>query len=270
MRFSERMNLVHVSDVMQKNDMNDDLRISLWNYFYLLSTKDYGEAFGNSLVTFLCITLYKEPVDELNHYSPYGFIKRKILNDNWNVVYDMLEVCYEFIKGDINWGSISRDDFAEVCNSIFEKENSAYRFVNGKITPITDENEIKSIEDSINEAPLTGIKAHFVTALSLLSDREHPDYRNSIKESISAVEAICRQITGESTLDRAMPKLKAKNIQIPSMLEEGIKKMYYFTNDKNGIRHALMDDSTALNYEEAKYMLVVCSAFVNYLIAKQA
>ena len=270
MLFSQRMKLVDISDVMQKDDMNDDLRTSLWNYFYWFSKRDYNDELGKKLRDYLGVSLYKIRIDELERHNSYNFFKEKILDDCWYQVYDMLEETYEFIKDSEEWYSISNEDFAEVCNSIFEKENSAYRFVNGKITPITDENEIKSIEDAINEAPLTGIKAHFVTALSLLSDREHPDYRNSIKESISAVEAICRQITGESTLDRAMPKLNAKNIQIPSMLEEGIKKMYYFTNDKNGIRHALMDDSTALNYEEAKYMLVVCSAFINYLMSKQA
>jgi hypothetical protein len=29
-----------------------------------------------------------------------------------------------------------------------------------------------------------------------MTDREQPDYRNSIKESISAIESLCRKITG--------------------------------------------------------------------------
>ena len=34
-----------------------------------------------------------------------------------------------------------------------------------------------------------------------LADRKQPDYRNSIKESISAVEAICALITGQERAD---------------------------------------------------------------------
>lgn len=270
MLFSQRMKLVDVSDVMQKDDMNDDLRTSLWNYFYWFSKRDYNDELGKKLRDYLGVSLYKIRIDELERHNSYNFFKEKILDDCWYQVYDMLEETYEFIKDSEEWYSISNEDFAEVCNSIFEKENSAYRFVNGKITPITDENELKSIEEAINDAPHKGVKEHLTTALSLLSDREHPDYRNSIKESISAVEAICRQITKESTLDKALPKLKIKGIQIPSILEDGMKKMYYFTNDKNGIRHALMDEETETNFEEAKYMLVVCSAFINYLMSKQA
>jgi hypothetical protein len=45
--------------------------------------------------------------------------------------------------------------------------------------------------------------------------------------------------------------------------------MYGYTSDAQGIRHALMDEPN-LSFEDAKFMLVSCSAFVNYLIAKAA
>lgn len=269
MLFSQRMKLVDVSDVIQKDYMSTDLRTSLWNYFYGIQENDYDYEFGKQLRNYLCVNLYKVCVDDFDRINPYDIIKSRIMQDEWYSVYDMLEISYKFTKSNTRWDAVLGEDFAEICNLIFESENSAYRFINGEITPITDENEIKSIEEAINDAPHKGVKEHLTTALSLLSDREHPDYRNSIKESISAVEAICRQITKESTLDKALPKLKIKGIQIPSILEDGMKKMYYFTNDKNGIRHALMDEGVETNFEEAKYMLVVCSAFINYLMAKQ-
>jgi hypothetical protein len=34
--------------------------------------------------------------------------------------------------------------------------------------------------------------------LQKLADRENPDYRNSIKESISAVESAAQEITGDT------------------------------------------------------------------------
>jgi hypothetical protein len=45
--------------------------------------------------------------------------------------------------------------------------------------------------------------------------------------------------------------------------------MYGYTSDAEGIRHALMDEPT-LESEDAKFMLVSCSAFVNYLRSKAA
>ena len=44
---------------------------------------------------------------------------------------------------------------------------------------------------------------------------------------------------------------------------------YGYTNDKTtGIRHALMDDTNAPTADEAKFMLVSCSAYINYITKK--
>lgn len=47
------------------------------------------------------------------------------------------------------------------------------------------------------------------------------------------------------------------------------KKRYGWTSDTPGIRHALMTEPD-LHVEDAKFMLVACSAFINYVIAKAA
>lgn len=52
-------------------------------------------------------------------------------------------------------------------------------------------------------------------------------------------------------------------------METAFSKMYAYTGDAEGIRHALMEE-TNLGFEDAKFMLVSCSAFVNYLKAKAA
>ena len=43
--------------------------------------------------------------------------------------------------------------------------------------------------------------------------------------------------------------------------------MWTYTSDEHGIRHALLEESD-LTFEDAKFMLVSCCAFVNYLKAK--
>ncbi len=112
---------------------------------------------------------------------------------------------------------------------------------------------------------------HMQTALKHLSAaQKEPDYRNSIKESISAVEACCREITGKHKLDDALNNLQAKGIKINGEMKKGFEKLYYYTNDaKSGIRHALMVDENKPTKDEAVYMMVVCSAFINYLNSKR-
>jgi len=51
------------------------------------------------------------------------------------------------------------------------------------------------------------------------------------------------------------------------MLFRNYSKLYGYTSDSDGIRHALLKENK-LNFEDAKFMLVSCSAFVNYLTIK--
>ena len=135
--------------------------------------------------------------------------------------------------------------FADTLNKEFERLHYGYRIVSNKIAPITSETEIEAVEKALSESK-DNIKVHLSEALKLFSDKEHPDYRNSIKESISAVEVLCRELTGESTLGNALKKLENRGIAIQS---------------------SLMDDDATYHpsYNEAYFMLVSCSAFINYL-----
>lgn len=58
---------------------------------------------------------------------------------------------------------------------------------------------------------------------------------------------------------------------MPKMLKVAFDKLYAYTNQPDtGIRHALMDDEGKYtpSREEALFMLVSCSSFLNYLNAK--
>lgn len=80
-----------------------------------------------------------------------------------------------------------------------------------------------------------GAETHLSAALSLLADRTSPDYRNSIKESISAVEAVASVIsrTPNATLGDALKTLK-HSIEIHPALEGAFSKMYGYTSNSEG------------------------------------
>lgn len=104
--------------------------------------------------------------------------------------------------------------------------------------------------------------------MRLLSNRENPDYKNSIKESISAVESICIIIAGKgATLGDALKTLGNKH-NLNNQLKAAFEKLYSYTNSEGGIRHAEGMFESEVTFEEAKFMLVSCCAFVNYLIAE--
>lgn len=152
-------------------------------------------------------------------------------------------------------------------NTRFQTLGFAYRIVNNQIVEVTSEEEIKEIENAL--MVIKPVAKHLSSSMALLSQRPNPDYRNSIKESISAVEYICREITGKTTLGEALKELDKKGLRLSNMLKTAFEKLYVYTNDRaTGIRHALMDEKDAPGFDEAKFMLVACSAFVNYINAK--
>lgn len=158
-------------------------------------------------------------------------------------------------------------ELIQYLNWSFKKENVGYRVIGKEITPITTPIEIDSINEAL-QTPYQSITTLFDTALSLLSSKTNPDYRNSIKESISAVEAICKLISGKSngTLGKALKTIGNKH-PIPPALQEGLSKIYGYTSASGGIRHALIKNDTTPTFADAQFMLVSCSAFVNYLVA---
>ena len=159
------------------------------------------------------------------------------------------------------------DVFIMSMNKEFERLHFAYRLVGNQIVEITSDEEIKAIENAL-ENKHDSVKKHLQTALELLSTRPIGDYRNSIKESISAVEAITREITGENSIN--FKKMEEVGVIVPTVLRKAFEKLYGYTNDgTTGIRHALMDDRNAPTADEAIFMLVSCSAFINYLTKKK-
>jgi hypothetical protein len=138
--------------------------------------------------------------------------------------------------------------------------------VDGLITKITDEQEVAEIELALEKAR-GPVRTHLRRALELLSDRETPDYRNSIKESISAIESLVAIALGQKgTLGQLIKKLEDEMGLHPA-LRAAFSNLYGYTSDESGIRHAILE-STTVDFEDAKFFLVVCSAFANFVTAK--
>ena len=163
-------------------------------------------------------------------------------------------------------------DFESNLNHEFDRLDYGYRVVSHCIMDISSDEEKSAIDDAIENSK-DNVRKHLQSAIAHYASRPTPDVRNSIKESISAVEAVCRELTGENTLGKALKHLEDNGVVIHKMLKEGFTKFYVYTNDEDsGIRHALMDDDGTYvpSKDEAYYMLVTCSAFVNYLRRKVA
>lgn len=273
MRFSERIGKRKPKIAIQLDSMDNDLRNSLWNIICMFITKPIQREHWITqtryygFVESIWFNHFKETMDSIPHDTTrlISELKHRFLKWDYLEIYDF----FDFIAGEDPPFDI--EEFIDTVNIILKRELSGYRFINQNLAPITDETEIAEIENAIynsHERNLNGVKIHLSMALEKLSDKKNPDYRNSIKESISAVESICQIISckPKAELGKALKLLKTK-IPIHSALEQGFIKLYGYTSDSDGIRHSLMDVPN-LDQEDALYMLVSCSAFINYLVAK--
>lgn len=275
--FSERKGIKHFSDIVQINSLNERTRNKLYT-----ATQKILDAFENNsyqyeidLQDYVIEYIYEEIFSKTNRDIPKwggNYDYDRIFGDLYMIFkeYDYIDV-FSFIEGIIK--ALERIDgitynshkyksiYIELISKIFRIENVNYRIIRDQITDIVDEQQINSIEETLNN-PYKEVAVHYAKAIELLYSVK--DFDNSIKESISSVESLCQIITGnnKATLGDALKLLKDK---IHPALKSAFEKLYGYTSDANGIRHANGLGEGNSTFEEAKYMLISCSAFVNYL-----
>jgi hypothetical protein len=263
-----------VKTTLQVESMDQSLRNRLWNNFtiYLIHIRR-NQKNDTDLVKVIRVFLremwdnyFKVPLDSVSllYSNVRNIIRQHFFKCEWNEVYDLMEYFAEHYPD-----QETTQHFIESCNKILEEELAGYRFIGNKIAPIISAEEIGEIEEALT-TPFTAVTTHLKTALDLFSDREAPEYRNSIKESISAVESICNLITGttHATLGQCIKRVEDQ-IGIHPALKAAFSALYGYTSSAEGIRHALLEEAT-LESEDAKFMLVSCSAFINYLKLKSS
>ena len=283
--YSEEFDIVSFDEEMQLEELSDRTRVIISNKLYILLSTLFEKYSGEYInCSFECNSsdeFCKELLSEVfakrnNIKKGYSFdweevfekyIHNVVENAVYNEVLDLMWYICEWINNNFPIVANQRAHY-DLFNMVFEKENVGYRFVNGRIVQITDKNEIDVIEKVAN-SDFEGCRQHINNAVAFLADREKKDYKNCVKESISAVESICKVIIGKdnTTLGEALKVLESKR-GLKGPLKSAFEKLYSYTNDKGGIRHAEGLFVSNVSFEEAKFMLVSCSAFVNYLVSE--
>ena len=290
--FSQRKGIRPTAKALQRESIDDDLRNSLWSGLEIalwsrwsdirscdvrniasVVSSTLGDPSPDSqsvefVVKLIWLQYLKRPLDTMPAFDPddpqsaYNIIRSHFFEGEWWQAYDLIEFLIKTVPE--QW----REQLKQLLNSCMQAENSAYRIVDDEVVEITNEHEIEAIESALDKG-IKATRSHLSRALDLLSDRKDPDYRNSIKESVSAVEAACRVLTGmpKAILGDCIKVIKKKG-NIHLAFEQALLKLYGYTNDEGGIRHALTEDGVVPEYSDAKFMLVACSAFVNFIWTK--
>lgn len=285
--FSHRHNLIQVPAIVMKDGINQEVVNAIGSCYDVLCQRlneTYNKYYRTQRSFFLQRDIERElwvhfanrRLSDFMQGSHYRVITNELLSYGkltWNRVLDLVEyICKWISVNSENYLDLGETlkEFEASINYEFDRLNYGYRIINHCVTDITSEDEMTTVDEAIANSK-DNVRSHLESAIKHYSARPNPDVRNSIKESISAVEAVCRELTGENTLGKALKHLEDNGVVIHRMLKEGFTKFYVYTNDEDsGIRHALMDDEGTYtpSKDEAYYMLVTCCAFINYLRRK--
>ena len=263
--FAERQGYVKPIDALVVGCMPKEVINALCNCLHRLKEEDDSRYNG---IRMYCWTDFLN--ERLSMYDEYNDCLIKYLENKrveWFHKLNLIEFCIKALNGISHGEETCR--FVEDINYEFERLHYGYRIINNLVTPITENGEIECIEEAIDDAK-DNIKEHLNRALIHLSDRANSDYRNSVKESLSAVEAFCYNYTKKVTLTDSLKILDKKGV-LHNQLKDAFESLYYYSSAKNtGSRHgwAIEDNTFVPTYYEAKFMLVACSAFINYLKGK--
>lgn len=271
--FSQAQGYEPLPQQLQPRELSHKARISFWNAFY----EEFIYAENTRLVQVIFhahIHHFDGAMDEFPvvHYLPdsdyeeyCALYKTHFLEGTFNEVFDTLLFlmrhtrCPKEFKTSI--GVIFRD-----CHLAYVLDLTDVP----TIYPATTPEEGKSIIDAVqelNDHGLNGARQHLSEATTLINQGH---WANSIKESISAVESVAREIApGTRNLGSALNQLGHRGMFEQHHLRNGLEKLYEYTNEEGGIRHArLNEEASNVGQDEAVFMLGACASFASYLWRK--
>jgi AbiJ N-terminal domain 4 len=224
-KFSDRVGATRKRSQLQIAVMDSALRNALWNWLCWALEKETrsGDTWGEeywfrAAKGGLWDEVFHLPEDEVKTYGIHAFVKNQFISSELFDVYNLIEWVFPRVnhfRGQYD----RRSDVVKELNGYLEREMSGYRAIGTQIVPITSPSEIAAIEEASRaKSGFAGVAEHIDSALTLLGKKPEPDYRNSIKESVSAVEAVAKLLTGEKSggIDKAIAILERKGALHPS------------------------------------------------------
>lgn len=208
------------------------------------------------------------------------FLQITFCNEKFNILLDYLEIMMNelaiMIHKDEDFADMEKEysmsDFVNGVSDLFIKHYSAYwldisqypyQFY-PRVSKEQGEATQQAIE-TVRQGRMDGASTHLRQAAEHINMGQYAD---SVADSIRAVESVARIIDPASskTLGPALDSLERAGLLKHNALKEGFKKIYGYTSDEEGIRHALLDQSKAdVSLDEAVFMFGACASFAAYL-----
>ena len=252
-------------------EASPELRTALWNVLHKPAFPNEDEhrerALAHARALWNHLGWRTDQVPQLPHQMRES-LATEWFSCRWHEFFDLIEFTARTLATSV---SPVRQQWFEMLNRILESKGCAYRFVAERIVPLTNSTEATEVMRGA-ESAIPDVCVHIREAAKLLPPNAGANPRNSIRESIAAVEAALRHLNGNpsATLSEGLAVFEDKHGPFHPSLRQGLAMLYAYTADESGVRHALSEESGGVSGDDARFMLVTCSAFTNYLVTLSA
>ena len=273
--FSQANGYEELPQPLKLEEISSGARARLWSLLYAFVGREsritrtgYRRVAGSwrAILCFLHVEHYGRALDEFDDYLDkfVKIYKSTFMRIRFNQLFDLLLAIMRH--------PACPEEFIWKIADLFKESRLAYVVDVGPpptIYPAATREEGEAILQATAElgaAGLAGAVNHLRRAADCISQGDSP---GAVRESIHAVESTARSFDPKAkTLDPALRSLE-EAVGLHPALKQAFSKLYGFTSDEQGIRHALIDSPQAdVGQDEAVFMLGACASFSSYLARK--
>ncbi|MEJ6554041.1 hypothetical protein PQI51_03260 [Microbacterium esteraromaticum] len=261
--FGQRIGRRPIRDVVQTDSVDDSTRVAFWNVIHnamrgLLKSEHPKSV---ALMKSIWAKGLELPIDEYSWNMCELRIKDRLLKGDWVEALEMVEGFGNVTETHL--GDAFSDEYRRIANDILAQGLIGYRFIGSELALVDDAQSAEEIETAI-AAGSSVARGHLERAVSLLADRQNPQYAKVAGEAILAVEATVHELTGKKTLGDGLKEMGKRGLPVHAAVVKAWSAMYGYASGAGGMRHANIGGEE-VDAAMAVYLLVTCSAFVNLL-----
>lgn len=162
--------------------------------------------------------------------------------------------------------------FTDELNQILFEENLDYKFENGifeRRGRLQTQKSINRMGSVLSDSNLVEVRKHYTKALRFFTQTPEPDYNNSIKEALCALELtieICTGKNASNNFNQALLELQGNgNEKIPSPIIQSMIKMYAYRGSGKGVSHSAPNGNKVSDLE-AELVLNLVASYITYIV----
>ena len=277
--FSQAQGYEETPGPLRLEELPRETRTQIWNQIFShlkestrIDEFDYGSYVGGDWSDILQATHVKFHNSTLDEWTTEFETNRSKLREfvesrPFNKVFDLIQFVLRHPRCPRGFIRDMKRTFAE-CRLAYTIDFGPPPTIIPAVTPEEGDAVVGALR-TLRDAGLNGSAVHLRKAAACINAG---DWAGSVRESIHAVESVARQLDPEAsaTLGPALSSLEKQGKLHPA-LKDAFSKLYGYTSDEQGIRHALLYRANAqVGQDEAVFMLGACASFASYLWRRHA